>query len=410
MPGARFWLYTRWGEQVRRLAPLTATHRQQINSEDELVLELEEPLAKGDRVLWNDGSCWYEHVLSAQEQEHEGGQRFEATCVQALQADLSLEHVRLWVAKGVTAAQAASTLLAPTAWVAHDVDGEATADLTFERASVYEALLSVCGAFGLEMQAVLTVGGGGVLERGVRLVESLGSDGGARFDYSGGLRGVTKEVLDDEMFSACYGYGATLDTETDGVRDRLWCLVEDEEAVQWAGRPDGHGSATHTYGMFEDSSIESADELRVATAAHLRAHRVPAVSYECDIPTASLRGVRLGDVVQVVDREFTPALRLEARVGELERDLLGGEETRVTFGTVSSLLPDALIRMYSDARSSVLRSERVIGDVSAIGSKVDGIDGMLRAGSLSIGDSTLTVSEGRIYLDGRELAMAGETS
>lgn len=88
------------------------------------------------------------------------------------------------------------------------------------------------------------------------------------------------------------------------------------------------------------------------TADYLAAHNAPAVSYETEIPTAQLMGVRLGDTVQVIDNDFSPPLRLETRIGALTRDLVSGDTSQATFGTVTSYLPDVLSRTFASVKSA----------------------------------------------------------
>ena len=332
----KFLLYSRWGKQIGELPVLAAHHRQEINGEDRLDLDITHPLAKGDRVLWTDGRRWDEHVVDAESQSHDGGETFSASCVRSLQADLSAKQVREWKAN-VSASAAVAELLKLTAWTAGEVSTAATtATFEFERASVYECLLQVCGAFGLELRQDIEVGEAGVAARRVSLVSRMGGDHGTRFDYGRDLAGISKEVLDTEVCTAVYGYG----------KDTLWCYIADADALKLWGVPGPDGEPTHAEGVFEDSSIADKAALEAAARAWLDAHKQPEVSYDARIPFAPLKDVRLGDTVHVVDRDFTPELRLKARVGSLERDILRGEASSATFGTVASVLPDVLSRAY----------------------------------------------------------------
>lgn len=359
MKKPKFLLYSRWGEQIGELPVLSARHRQEINGEDRLDLDITQPLAKGDRILWTDGRRWDEHVVESQTQGHDGSETFGASCVRALQADLSAKQVREWKAN-VSASDAVAELLKLTAWTAGEVSTAATtAAFEFERASVYECLLQVCGAFGLELRQDIEAGKAGVSARRVSLVKSTGADEGARFDYGHDLQGISKEVLDTEVCTAVYAYG----------KDTLWCYVADEDALKLWGVPGPDGEPTHAEGVFEDSSIESETALKDAAKAWLDAHKQPEVTYDARIPFAPLKDVRLGDTVHVVDRDFTPELRLKARVGSLERDILRNEASSATFGTVVSVLPDVLSRAYSASAAAYKAVASVNPD--AVADKVD---------------------------------------
>lgn len=252
---AKFLLYSRWWTQLGELDVLAAEHRQQINSEDELSLDLTQPLSKGDRILWTDGRDWHEHVVDDEDQEHDGGETFSARCVWSLQADLSLKHVRQWVAHDVSLPEIVSTLLDGTSWEPGTLESDVgSASFEFTRKSVYQCLLEACGAFGCELRSTLETGPGGVESRLVDLVPRVGADTALRFEYGVDLAGVTKRIEDEPVITACYGYGATLDTKTDGVQDRLWCYVTSESAKELWGLPDGKGGTMHAEGTYEFQS------------------------------------------------------------------------------------------------------------------------------------------------------------
>ena len=355
----KFLLYSRWGEQLGELPVISATHRQEINSTDELDLTLTQPLAKGDRVLWFDGEQWFEHVADEESQTHDGGETFETVCQSSLMIDLDLAHVSLWVANDVSMSQAISTVLQLTTWTAGTVEDLGTQSIKLQTMSAYEALCEIAGTWGAEFRPVLTLDDYAVAERKVELVEHYGRDIGTRFEYGYSMDGVTKKILSDKVITACYGYGAQLDTETDGVKDRLKVYVEDNDAKQYWGLPDGKGGVMHAVGMYENSECEDSTQLTSETSTYLSQHSTPAVGYETSMPFASLRGARVGDTVQVIDTDFTPELRLEARIGSLTRDILSGETSSATFGTVTSVLPDVLARVYTVSTAAVTAAQSV---------------------------------------------------
>lgn len=366
-----WWLYDRWFTQLGTLPVVAATHRQAINGADELQLTVSQPLSKGDRILWHDGLQWFEHEVTSDTTVHDGGQSYDVVAQQSVQEDLSSHKVRLWVANSVTCQQAMEHLLEDTVWGVGTLEGTGTADFTFERISKWECLQQIAGAFGMEIEPVLTLDGSGVEARKVSLVEKRGRDTGVRFTYSKGLERVTKEVLDDEVCTALYGFGATLDTETDGVQDRLWCYVEDDEAKLLWGRPDGNGGVRHSEGIYDNPDCDDQSQLVAETTADLNKRNTPSVSYTTEIPFASLKGVRLGDTLQVVDEEFQPEVRLNARVGEMTRDLMTGDVESATFGTVVSVLPDVLARAWTAIGEATNAAATATGAAQAAADAVD---------------------------------------
>lgn len=410
----RFMVFDRWGRYQQDLTGIAeATLSQEINSTDELDITVPVALSKGDHILWRD-ETWHEHVVNEQDQEHEGSQTMSYKC-EGVHQWLRYDHIRLFVMTNVTAEEALTHILEQTTWEVGTVEDFGRHDLALSQTDTYKALLEIAGTWGCEIRPEITVSHGGVTKRAISLVHQRGESRGARFEYGRDIGGVEKSVLKDDVITACYGYGKTLDTETDGVKDRLWCFVEgtDEQKQRW-GQPDGNGGIKHSVGMYEDANIEDADELEDATRAYMAQHSAPSVQYKVsDAMALQLRGVELGDVIQTIDREFIPELRLEARVGEMKRDILTGDTKSATFGTIVSLLPDVLTRIYSQVTSvtPALTQAQIAANNAAQAAqeaeqKVTSIDQMLTTGALSIGGSVLSVVDGKIYLDGKELVVA----
>lgn len=410
----RFMVFNRWGVYQQDLIDVKeATLSQEINSTDELSITVPVALSKGDHILWRD-ETWHEHVVNEQDQTHEGAQEMTYTC-EGVHQWLRYDHIRLFVMTNVTAEEALTHVLEQTTWEVGTVEDFGRNDLALSQTDTYKALLEIAGTWGCEIRPEITVSHGGVTKRAISLVHQRGGSHGARFEYGRDIGGVEKSILKDDVITACYGYGKTLDTETDGVKDRLWVYVEgsDELKQRW-GQPDGNGGIKHSVGMYEDANIEDSSELTSAVQAYMAQHSSPSVQYKVsDAVAMQLRGVELGDVIQTIDRDFVPELRLEARVGEMKRDVLTGDTKEAVFGTIVSILPDVLTRIYSQVASvtPALTQAQIAANEAAQAAQdaaqtVTSIDNMLTTGALSIGGSVLSVVNGKIYLDGKELVVA----
>jgi phage minor structural protein len=414
----KFLLYSRWNAFGCEFFPFSAEHYQKINGEDELIFTTDKVVAKGDRILWFDGAQWFEHVVDEVQQKHDGAHEVEVTCISSLQSDLELAHVRLAVWNNVSAAFAAEGLLQLTTWKLSEGADETIASYTFERQSVYDCLLDIEEACGLEFQSEIEVGHAGVVSRKLKLVERIGADNGARFDYGFDVKGVTKTTCSDSVFSACYGYGKQLDSTTDGVKDRLTFAninngipyVTSESALELWGLPDGSGGKMHTFGFYENTDCESASQLLAETKAYLSEHSVPAVSYETTAPFASLKGVHLGDTVRVVDKDLN--IRFVSRIGELKRDLLSGETSSATFGTIMSLVPDILARAYTKALSSEEASRAYAeGLATKVETQTVETDEVTTQAVVIKSDSVwarITVVDGELYFNDKKIQLVAD--
>lgn len=334
----KYILYSRWGSQLGELALGNVTHRQEINGEDSLDFEASEALAKGDRVLWHDGKRWREHCVVGIDQSHKEVEEASYHCETSMLEDLGLKQLEAFSANG-TAQQTLSSLLEGTQWKVGEVTVQGSMSAEWEKKDAYEVLMECAGLYGAEVYPTVECDAGGVVSRKVNFVQKMGEDNGARFEYASNLDGVTKTVLDDKVYTAvqCYGDGIT-------------AYVANEDAKLLWGLPDGKGGVMHAVGRFEDSTISDASELMAAGKSWLEQRMTPQVEYKTGIPFASLEGVQLGDTVQVRDNDFTPPLRLFARVGAMDRDMSSGTTSSVTFGNVVSVLPDVLARQYDSIR------------------------------------------------------------
>ena len=402
----RFMVFDRWGGYIRDLYDIeSCTRSQEINSSDELDITVHAILAKGDHILWRDGTGWHEHVVNELDQEHRGSEVMEYTC-EPVVMQLRLGHIRLLVCKQVTAQEALELVLEQTTFEVGTVGDFGLKDIAFQESDIYKAVLNICGTFGCELSTTIEVGDSGVEHRKVNLLPALGSNKGQRFEYGRDMRGITKRILDDDVYTAAYGYGKQLDSTTDGVKDKLWVFVESEDpdALERWGLPDGKGGKMHSIGSYDDSDCEDTAELTAGTKAFLAEHSTPSMSYKVEgVPALQMQGVELGDVIQVVDRDFTPELRLEARVGELKQDVLTGQTTSATFGTVVSILPDVLTRLYHQVERIAPAVTSSQSQLASVENKVDNLSTQLTDGELDIGGSKLTVVDGVAYLDGKKL-------
>lgn len=116
-------------------------------------------------------------------------------------------------------------------------------------------------------------------------------------------------------------------------------------------------------GVYENGDCEDPAQLLAETRAELQHRSAPTVSYEADVLALSRAGldasyVGLGDRIQLVDTTFTPDLRLEGRVLQLEEDLLDPTATTVTIGNI-------IERFTHASRGYEQRLDRVIAESGA---------------------------------------------
>ena len=345
------YLFDRFDERLGILPAVGAvTHTEELGGEDTVEFDCLSAPEKGERLLWRDPTdgVWREHVVvRTDEPMGSPAHVYAESSLCELLGDF-VEEAQL-VAK--TGAEALAAALAPTRWAVGDVGvGDAERGCLLYHVNALAALRRVEEVWGGEAEAVISVAGGRVTARTVRLPARRGAWRGARLSYGKTLAACTRTVLEDEVFTALYGYGKGLPiydeqgVATGGYTRRLtfgsingganW--VGDESARLVWGRPDGAGGKAHRFGHVVFPDCEDATELKALTEAALAAACEPRVSYEVDVAAVDGgAGVRLGDDVAVIDSSRSPEWHLRARCVRRVRELgEGAPSVRLTLGTV----------------------------------------------------------------------------
>lgn len=326
-------------------------HTEEIGGEDTIEFDCLSAPEKGERLVWRDPEegRWREHVVvRTDEPLGEAAHVYAESSLCELLGDF-IEEAQL-VAK--TAAQALAAALAPTRWAAGEVGvGDAARGCLIYRTNALAALRRVEEVWGGEAEVSIEVDSGRVSSRTVSLPARRGSWRGARLTYGKNLAACTRTVLEDEVFTALYGFGKGLPVldeagePTGGYTRRLtfgsvndgvnW--VGDEAArLAWGRWDAGRTRKVHRFGSVVFPECEDSAELKALTEAALAGACRPRVSYEVD--AAALgggRAVGLGDDVAVVDTSRAPAWHLTARCVRRVRTFCeGAARTHVTLGSV----------------------------------------------------------------------------
>lgn len=345
------YLFDRFDERLGILPAVGGiTHVEEIGGEDTIEFDCALAPEKGERLLWRDPTdgVWREHVVVRTDEPLGGSAHVYAeSSLCELLGDF-VEEEQL-VAK--TASEALAAVLAHTRWAVGDVDVGATErGCLLYHVNALAALRRVEEVWGGEAETAIAVSGGRVSSRTVNLPARRGEWRGARFSHGKTLAACTRTVLEDEVFTALYGYGKGLPIydeqgmATGGFTRRLtfgsvnndvnW-VGDDDARLVW-GRPDGAGGKVHRFGHVVFPDCEDAIELKALTEAALAAACEPRVSYEVDVAAVDGgAGVRLGDDVAVIDSSRSPEWHLRARCVRRVRELGEGRPVvRLTLGTV----------------------------------------------------------------------------
>ena len=353
MAGApTLYLFDRFDERLGILPTLGAvTHTEELGGEDTIEFDCLAAPEKGDRLLWRDpdDGRWREHVVVRTDEPLGGPAHVYAEWALS---ELLRDFVEEAQLVSRTAEQALGAVLANTRFELGVVGvGDAKRGALLYHMNALAALRRVEEVWGGELEASVVVEGGRVSRRVVSLPARRGAWRGLRFTYGKNMAGCTRTVMEDEVFTALYGFGKGLPVldesgaATGGFTRRLtfgevnggvnW--VGDDAAREVWGRWDSARAAkVHAFGAVTFADCEDAAELLALTRAALAEAAAPKVSYEVD--AALLAGAAmpaLGDDVAVIDTSRAPAWHLTARVVARRRELAGaGSRCSVTLGRV----------------------------------------------------------------------------
>ncbi len=347
----RFLLFDKDEQYIDSLQDVSyARHWEEINGEDTLTIKTRDAeVRKNFRILYQTQAGYFKEFIVKEIAEIHGyyGLEKELYCESSFYETLG-DFIDDKRPQDVTATAAMIIALEPTRWQVGTVHDLGLRSTNFYRMSCKECMQRIAEVWGGEIQARVEVSGNQITGRYVDLLGQRGGDHGKRFTYTKNLTGVTRTVLRDEVITALYGYGkGEFIEETGGWGRRIdfkelndgLAYVANEEAREIWGRnsPDGK---VHVFGKVEFDECEDPAELLVLTTAKLAELSEPRVAYECQV--LDLGTVDLGDHVRVIDREFEPELRVNARVVQIDRDLLEPERSEIVFGNYRPGITDAL--------------------------------------------------------------------
>ena len=207
--------FDRWDRRIGTLRVAgELVHTEELNGEDTIEFRCFDVPVKGDRLLWLDGSTWREHVAVRTEEPMAGFCSVYAESSLCEMLDDFVEEVQLSYR---TATQALTAILATTRWsIAYCADLGVAGALIYHQNALW-ALRRVAELWGGEVTPIITVSGGRVASRAIRMDAQRGSWNGLRFTYGKNMAGCTRAVLEQDVYTALYGFGVGLPyTDEDG--------------------------------------------------------------------------------------------------------------------------------------------------------------------------------------------------
>lgn len=274
----------------------------------------------------------------------------EAYGVNIGQTELNDEFIENLVMTDVDNNKALVDVLKGTDWRVGTVAALGTNSLNLQRYNVLNALAQLVQTWGGEIVFRVEITDNKITGRYIDWLDRTGTNTGKRFEYGKDINSIQKTTDTSNLKTALYGYGQA---DSNGNRltfgDIVWSVangdpVDKPQGQTWVGDPNGliawgrKNGTKHRFGEYDASNITDATALLNATWANVQNVETPLISYHMSVITLeeitglSHEAIRNGDTVKAIDSEFSPALRLEARILEYDRDLINPYNSSVVLG------------------------------------------------------------------------------
>lgn len=286
---------------------------------------------------------------------------------------------------GATAALAG--MLENTRWQVGIVDDLGASSTSAYYESALSAVQKVANAWHGELNWRCVISGG-VITRYVDLLAMRGTDTGKQFAYAKDILTVEREVDSSGIVTALYGRGKGVETDSGSYGRRLTfadvVAADKPSGQEWVGDSAALAqwgrNGRHRFDVFTDEEETDPAKLLQKTRDELARRKVPRATYRLDVVSLEqLTGyehekVRLGDLVRVIDREFTPELVVSARVIEIERDILDPANTKVVLGSFAPTIVEATIntaRRVNEMANRPFNTKWLDGKISVLQNEIE---------------------------------------
>lgn len=301
------------------------------------------------------------------------------TAAAASTLEIYAEHVKYELTKEpltdirptrTSVGQAVSQGLTKTRWQLGDMVDAGNESMRGYYTDVLSYLVKAQDTWSVEMEYELAVERNVIAHRRVNVLTRRGAFRGRRFEYTKDTQSIKGYFSAADIETALIVRGRGVETgETadgdatygrrlliDGVEWRKAngdpldkplgdIYIEDPEAkARWGFA----GGTRNRFGFVVFEQIEDAQELLQAGYEELQVRKEPSYSYTLEVDDLETtegphEAVRMGDTVYVIHRAVKPAVELEARVIDIDRDLLCDEDTGLELGDARSQISDKLL-------------------------------------------------------------------
>ena len=300
---------------------------------------------------------------------------------------------------------ALKSMLKDTRWTSGIVDDTYIRQLTeeYKSRSVLDAIYTLAIEYNVEVDFSVEFTGNTITGRKVNIKKAFGRTLGKRFESSKDITSLKRTIQTGDIKTAIIPYGKTNEEtgEVLTIKNVVWessqnpmdkpvgqIFLEDKEATEVWGYTGVNGKKRPRWFAVHFDEVE--DENELIKLAHLQLKRMtaPKISYEVEAldlfrilgDEAVHEEVRLGDLVNIIDHEFTPALTLASRVVKIEHDLNNPVNTKFTLGNIVESIVDKDLKTQLQELNYKIGAIQNKVDLSDIENRLDNIETNISSG------------------------------
>lgn len=279
----------------------------------------------------------------------EGGQAVKTVFAEAEALELLYTIIPPKSYAALNAQQILDDILMGTEWKRGIVEWSGSRTIKIEKyQTALETIQTLRASFSSDLRFRVTIDDYKITGKYVDFLPRLGEDTGKRFEYDKDLDGLTKTESSEELFTAMYGVGQSL--ENGGYttfKNIVWDKSNGDPAdkpsgQEWIGDEDALDrwgkDGRHLFGIYENSEQKDPATLLTQTWAELQKKKNPAPSYTAQVKLLGKvlglehEEISIGDTVEIKDNSYPEPLLLSARIVEYEWSLTDPDADEVVIG------------------------------------------------------------------------------
>lgn len=267
----------------------------------------------------------------------------QLTAEQIAVSELSDEHIDRVEITNKTAAQALTTALAGTLWQVGTDTSSGTQSADFARGSVWQAVNTIKANWNVYITPRVVVSGGVITGKYLDISPAGGVWRGVRLSVRKNLPDPTVTYNDEDVLTALYGYGGTVNGAEVTFKNEVWAQTSDHPAkpanqtyLEWPEKTALYGrNGRARYGYYQNANITNASVLLQKTWEALQRTADPKIRIAGSAADLSRLGyadepLRLHDLA-IVEIEDTGEV-FQKEIIMLDVDLVDPSENQLEIG------------------------------------------------------------------------------